>query len=689
MKAEHAALAQAKQTLAAKGKTFNWARRLLNPTHGNRAARLYAFCRYLDDLADEAASPTEAHTRLQAVDTALQSGGSTDPKVADALLLFRECGIDAAIPRELIKGLLDDLSAVRIRDEAELLRYCYRVAGTVGLMMCDVLDVKNPSASAFAIDLGIAMQLTNICRDVYEDAQLGRRYLPASLVGDLDAAALLTASPSTQASTQKAVRHLLQLADRYYASGEQGLPYLPLRARHGIRVAGRLYRAIGGQIQAQDCNVWAGRARVGLSQKIALTLSSVIFGGFSPSFLRVSSSHNASLHRALRGLPRNGAPKESDYDVIILGAGCSGLSFALRLATLGAACPKILLIEQRSSYLNDRTWCYWSQPGASLTHLARHTWNTVTVAHNQQRVIYPVDATPYQAVASDAFYTAAFAALAKNPNIELRLSTSVSEEATDCDGRWKVQTPRETVQSRQIIDTRPWRKGPLAQPLLAQSFSGVEITSEAELFTPDNATLMEFIDGPAGQLTFLYILPYSTRQALIEVTVFSPHAQSAQDLAPLLEAQLKRLTRGHAYQVNHRESYVIPMGLPDDVTPPTPSYVRVGLESGGVRAATGYGFQRIQQWATQAADQLLRGLPIQPHAPDPWMIRWMDSLFLRVLRAAPEEGPDIFLRLFSRVPSGPLLRFLSGRARFTDCLKVARALPAKLFLRQLIKGDRI
>ena len=688
MKAESNALAQAKSTLAAKGKTFNWARRLLNPTHGNRAARLYAFCRYLDDCADEAASPSEAHARLQAVDTALQSGSSTDPKVADALLLFRECGIDPAIPRELIKGLLDDLAAVRIRDEAELLRYCYRVAGTVGLMMCDVLDVKHPAASAFAIDLGIAMQLTNICRDVHEDAQLGRRYLPASLVGDLDPAALLTASPTIQATTQKAVAHLLKLADRYYASGEQGLPYLPLRARHGIRVAGRLYRAIGAHIKAQDCNVWAGRARVGLTQKTTLTLSSVVSGCFSSSFLRVSSTHDARLHRALRGLPGNGAPAENDYDVIVLGAGCAGLSFALRLAALGAACPKILLIEQRADYRNDRTWCYWSQPGATLTHLARHTWRTVTVAHNQQHVIYPVDATPYQALPSDAFYAAARAAIAKNPHIELRLATSVSEEPTCHSGIWKVQTPRETVQSRQIIDTRPWRKGPLAQPLLAQSFSGVEITSEAELFTPDNVTLMEFIEGPAGQLTFLYVLPYSAHQALIEVTVFSPRAQSAEDLAPLLEAQLKRLTRGHAYQVSHREAYVIPMGLPDDPAPPKPGYVRVGLESGGVRAATGYGFQRIQQWATQAADQLQRGLPIQPHAPDPAMIRWMDDLFLRVLKAAPEQGPNIFLRLFSRVPAGPLLRFLAGDARLTDGFKVARALPAKLFLRQLIKGDR-
>ena len=74
---------------------------------------------------------------------------------------------------------------MRVADEAELLRYCYRAAGTVGLMMCRVLDAPEPAAAAHAVDLGIAMQLTNICRYVADDARMGRRYLPASLVGDV------------------------------------------------------------------------------------------------------------------------------------------------------------------------------------------------------------------------------------------------------------------------------------------------------------------------------------------------------------------------------------------------------------------------------------------------------------------------------------------------------------------------
>ena len=156
---------------------------------------------------------------------------------------MRECGIEPEIARELIAGMASDAETVRVADEAELLRYCYRAAGTVGLMMCRVLDAREPAAAAHAVDLGIAMQLTNLCRDVADDARMGRRYLPASLVGDLPPGDLIEPSPALRPKVRAAVARLLALAELYYASGEAGLPFLPVRARAGILVAGRVYRA--------------------------------------------------------------------------------------------------------------------------------------------------------------------------------------------------------------------------------------------------------------------------------------------------------------------------------------------------------------------------------------------------------------------------------------------------------------
>jgi len=301
--AAHAPSAAAEATLARQGRSFHWARRLLGATHADRATRLYAFCRRLDDLVDEAASPEEARVALAAADRAIADGRSDDPVLSDGLALMRECGIEPGIVRELIAGMASDAETVRMADEAELLRYCYRAAGTVGLMMCRVLDAPEPAAAAHAVDLGIAMQLTNLCRDVAADARMGRRYLPASLVGDIAPDALIEPSPALQPTLRAAVARLLTLAETYYASGEAGLPFLPVRARAGILVAGRVYRAIGHRLTACEHAYWEGRAFVPDWRKAAITLTALTTQPLRGAFWSRPTSHHGQLHRALIGLP--------------------------------------------------------------------------------------------------------------------------------------------------------------------------------------------------------------------------------------------------------------------------------------------------------------------------------------------------------------------------------------------------
>jgi phytoene synthase len=301
--AVHVPSAAAEATLARQGRSFHWARRLLGATHADRATRLYAFCRRLDDLVDEAASPEEARVALAAADRAIADGRSDDPVLSDGLALMRECGIEPGIVRELIAGMASDAETVRMADEAELLRYCYRAAGTVGLMMCRVLDSPEPAAAAHAVDLGIAMQLTNLCRDVAADARMGRRYLPASLVGDIAPDALIEPSPALQSALRVAVARLLALAEVYYASGEAGLPFLPVRARAGILVAGRVYRAIGHRLAAREYAYWEGRAFVPDWRKATITLTALTTQPLRGAFWSRPTSHHGQLHRALVGLP--------------------------------------------------------------------------------------------------------------------------------------------------------------------------------------------------------------------------------------------------------------------------------------------------------------------------------------------------------------------------------------------------
>ncbi len=267
-----AVYAAADGLLAERGHSFHWARRLLSARHAERATRLYGFCRRIDDVADEATDAATAHAALAVIRRALQTGECDDAETADMLQLMRTCSIDPAIPLELIRGVEGDLGNVRVADMDELLCYCYRVAGTVGLMMTAALDVSTPEALPHAIDLGIAMQLTNICRDVREDALLGRRYLPAALVGALEPAALVDPMPSVRAAVTGALRILLDTADRHYVSGEQGLRYLPAGARAGILVAARAYRGIGTVLRERGFDCWSSRATVSAAGKVAITL---------------------------------------------------------------------------------------------------------------------------------------------------------------------------------------------------------------------------------------------------------------------------------------------------------------------------------------------------------------------------------------------------------------------------------
>ncbi|RME21610.1 MAG: phytoene/squalene synthase family protein [Deltaproteobacteria bacterium] len=235
--------------LAHHGRSFWLAARVLSPDQRQEAAILYAFCRHVDDLVDEADDPTRASEGLASIRAELRGETAPRPVVAAARRLVVRRGVPMHALLDLVDGVQGDLGAVAVADDRELLRYCYRVAGAVGLAMCPIIGVHDPQAAAFAVDLGVGMQITNICRDVLEDAERHRCYLPQArlLAAGTSQAALLSgaASPTAVASV---VRDLLTLADCYYDSAERGMAAIPWRARVAIRIAARVYRAIGHRI---------------------------------------------------------------------------------------------------------------------------------------------------------------------------------------------------------------------------------------------------------------------------------------------------------------------------------------------------------------------------------------------------------------------------------------------------------
>ena len=292
-------LKNADLVLSRKGKSFHWARRWMAPAHASRATRLYAFCRYVDDIADEEVADQDPRAVLNLIAREIVSGESQNPRVFDVIELMRECRIPTALMLIFIDGITSDLDTVLMADEDALLRYCYQAAGTVGSMMCRILGCDNPVALRHAVDLGIAMQLTNICRDVSDDAVAGRRYLPATMVGALAPERLIHPDVALQPQLRAGIEQLLVMADRYYRSGEAGLAHLPLGARCSILVASRVYYAIGTQLRRSRHAYWLGRVAVPGRVKAVVTVRALGVMPWLPRFWVPTHHHDAALHGAL------------------------------------------------------------------------------------------------------------------------------------------------------------------------------------------------------------------------------------------------------------------------------------------------------------------------------------------------------------------------------------------------------
>ena len=284
-----------KQVLARHGKSFYWASLFLGHKMANRAARLYEFCRFVDDIAD--GDLPHRHETLADISASLKANDSSSgPEVEAFLNLASEVNIPMQAATELLDGMLLDQQPTAMKDQAELLRYCHAVAGTVGLMMCRILNCKHPRADHFAIDLGVAMQLTNIARDVLEDAKMGRRYLPQQWV-NFSAAEIATGQIEYRYPTSKAIEQLLNLADKYYNSALLGIQLLPFRSRFSITVALRVYRQIGVLLRRRKLAWWKGRVVVNKIEKTLLSLYSLV--DLRPKKV---PPHQSELHQSLQGL---------------------------------------------------------------------------------------------------------------------------------------------------------------------------------------------------------------------------------------------------------------------------------------------------------------------------------------------------------------------------------------------------
>lgn len=259
-------------------KSFFAASLLLPRAARDRAYALYGFCRMADDAVDEGGDPVAACARLtDRLDQLYDGHKGEDPIERAFAHVVKECDIPKELPAALIEGFAWDAANRRYETLSDVRAYGARVASSVGAMMALVMGVRSQEALARACDLGVAMQLTNIARDVGEDARAGRLYLPRVWFAEarIDPDAWLQ-DPRFDVRIGEFVRRLLAEADRLYARARPGIAHLPKRCRPAIHAAARIYREIGVEAERAGFDTVNRRVVTSTGRKLQLALMAVV-----------------------------------------------------------------------------------------------------------------------------------------------------------------------------------------------------------------------------------------------------------------------------------------------------------------------------------------------------------------------------------------------------------------------------
>ena len=384
------------------------------------------------------------------------------------------------------------------------------------------------------------------------------------------------------------------------------------------------------------------------------------------------------------------------FDVIILGGGCAGLSLATRLASSGGPCPRVVVLEGRAAYTHDRTWCFFKDPQAPAQHSVQHTWPSMRITSGTGSVTVDCGSMPYEMVHAGQFYHSAQNIINQSGHVGLRMDVAITKAPEKRDGLWRVDTGVGAFHAPYVIDTRPAKRPERDGAKLWQSFYGQEIECNVDMFDPTCGDLMNFSAANAcgaqaafpDAVSFVYVLPTTPRRALLEFTVFGPDPLNPDLLHDLFAKAVKQRMGSTGFSVLRSEHGVLPMGTLPSVSSHDASYVFAGLTAGGARPSSGYAFARIQRWAASCADALASGQGPVGHAPDGFILRAMDALFLKLVRAHPQAAPDLFAALFSGTDTDSLIRFLSDRATLADNVRVVAALLPRPLLRALAGRTR-
>ncbi|MGV3765548.1 MAG: lycopene cyclase family protein [Chitinophagaceae bacterium] len=377
---------------------------------------------------------------------------------------------------------------------------------------------------------------------------------------------------------------------------------------------------------------------------------------------------------------------EADFDYIIAGAGCAGLSLLVHLQEAGLTKgKKILLVDKAPKQGNDRTWCFWETKPGLFESVVAHTWPTVSFFSNRWEGELNIDPYQYKMVRSGAFYAYCMERIAADPAIKVLYAPVTAIYNTPA-GMASVVAGGTAFTARYVFNSILMEAPQVTakEHYLLQHFKGWIIEADKPAFDPGKATLMDFRIGQEEGTTFVYVLPLTETKALVEYTLFTASLLKPEVYDEQLRNYISSFLKLEKYSVAEEEFGVIPMtNFKFPVS--EGNIVFTGTAGGQTKASSGYTFRYIQEHSARLVIALRENVHPSAAGGMPARFRFYDSVLLHILRYRTLEGADIFTDLFKNGNAARVLRFLDNKTSFPEDLDIMRRLPTFPFLKAAIK----
>ena len=375
-----------------------------------------------------------------------------------------------------------------------------------------------------------------------------------------------------------------------------------------------------------------------------------------------------------------------DYDYIICGAGASGLSLAtaLSLDPLFSK-TKILIIDPEfPKVVDDRTWCFWEEEQSSWDEMIFHSWNNVLFKSDNFSKKLSLNPLSYKMLKSKSRYKYSNQIISKNLNINS--SNAKVLDVLDNGEYCQVKTSSEVYKSKKVFNSiLNWDliNNTQKYPLLIQHFEGWFIETEEDFFNTNEATFMDFSISQNSNTRFMYVLPFSKKEALIEYTLFSDSLLNQKEYENALNEYLRGLGIGK-FSIKSKESGKIPMTVFPFEKQNSKNILHIGTAGGWSKPSTGYTFKNIER-KTKALVKFLKQKDNFVKFSKKTRFWYYDLIFLDVLFQNNHLGSELFKQMFKNNNPNMIFKFLDEKTSFFEEIKIMLSFPNGIFIKTILK----